>query len=61
MKLDETEYKGFFSVEFESFNYYRNVLRNDLVKAAEISMEQIKELTKLLGKGDVIEDEGCVS
>lgn len=45
--LDEIEYKGFFSVEFESFNYYRNVLKNDPVKAAEISMEQIKELTKL--------------
>lgn len=45
--LDEIEYKGFFSVEFESFNYYRNVLKNDPIKAAEISMEQIKELTKL--------------
>ncbi len=45
--LDEIEYKGFFSVEFESFNYYRNVLKNDPLKAAEISMEQIKELTKL--------------
>jgi len=42
--LDEIEYKGFFSVEFESFNYYRNVLKNDPVKAAKISMEQIKEL-----------------
>lgn len=42
--LDEIEYKGFFSVEFESFNYYRNVLKNDPLKAAEISMEQIKEL-----------------
>ncbi len=42
--LDEIEYKGFFSVEFESFNYYRNVLKNDPVKAAEISMAQIKEL-----------------
>jgi len=45
--LDEIEYKGFFSVEFESFNYYRNVLKNNPLKAAEISMEQIKELTKL--------------
>lgn len=45
--LDEIEYRGFFSVEFESFNYYRNVLKNDPVKAAKISMEQIKELTKL--------------
>jgi len=42
--LDEIEYKGFFSVEFESFNYYRNVLKNAPLKAAEISMEQIKEL-----------------
>lgn len=45
--LDEIGYKGFLSVEFESFKYYRNVLKNDPVKAAEISMEQIKELTKL--------------
>ena len=45
--LDEIEYKGFFSVEFESFNYYRNVLKNDPIKAAEISMEQVRKLTEL--------------
>ncbi|MBA7499497.1 MAG: TIM barrel protein [Clostridia bacterium] len=45
--LDEIGYNGFLSVEFESFKYYRSVLKNDPAKAAEISMEQIKELTKL--------------
>ncbi len=42
--LEDIKYKGFFSIEFESFNYYRNILRNNPVKAAEISMEQIKRL-----------------
>jgi len=45
--LDEIEYKGFLSVEFESFKYYRNVLNSDPLRAARISMEQIKELSKL--------------
>jgi len=45
--LDEIGYEGFFSVEFESFNYYRNVLNSDPVKAAKLSMGQVKELTKL--------------
>lgn len=42
--LDEIGYKGFLSVEFESFNYYREVLKSDPVKAAEISMESLKAL-----------------
>jgi len=42
--LDNIKYKGFFSVEFESFNYYRNILKNNPVKAAEISIGQVKKL-----------------
>lgn len=45
--LDEVGYEGFFSVEFESFNYYCNILNSDPVKAARISMEQARELMKL--------------
>lgn len=42
--LDEIGYTGALSVEFESFTYYRTVLKDDPVKAAAISMEQIKAL-----------------
>ena len=44
--LDEIGYKGFLSVEFESFKYYRNLLNSDPVKAARISMEQVKKLIR---------------
>lgn len=43
--LKEIEYKGFCSVEFESFTYYSRVLKNDPVAAARLSMDQIKKLT----------------
>jgi len=39
-------YKGFLSVEFESFGYYAKILGRDPVKAAEISMEHLKRLEK---------------
>jgi len=45
--LDEINYQGFMSVEFESFTYYEKILKGDINKAAEISMEQVKELQKL--------------
>jgi len=44
--LDEIGYKGFLSVEFESFKYYRVILEGDPVRAAELSMEQLKKLLK---------------
>jgi len=40
-------YNGFLSVEFESFGYYTKILGRDPAKAAEISMEQMKQLLKL--------------
>lgn len=42
--LDEIEYKGFFSVEFESFNYYNVILDKNPVKAAAVSLEQVRRL-----------------
>ena len=42
--LDEIEYKGYLSVEFESFKYMDEVLGNNPSKAAEISMESLQKL-----------------
>jgi sugar phosphate isomerase/epimerase len=42
--LDDVGYDGFLTVEFESFVYYRTVLKNDPARAATISMEQIRAL-----------------
>jgi sugar phosphate isomerase/epimerase len=42
--LDEVGYDGFLSVEFESFAYNRQVLKNDPEACARISMESIKQL-----------------
>ena len=45
--LDAINYKGFLSIEFESFNYYRQVLKSDPVKAAEISKQQLDLLLRM--------------
>jgi sugar phosphate isomerase/epimerase len=42
--LEEIEYKGFMSVEFESFDYYARVLGSDPREAARLSMAQIERL-----------------
>jgi len=42
--LDDISYKGFFSFEFEAFDNYYNILHNDPVKAAKVSIEHLKEL-----------------
>ena len=42
--LDEIGYAGFCSVEFESFEYYRQVLAGNPEAAAKISLEQIEAL-----------------
>jgi len=44
--LKDIEYKGFLSVEFESFAYYRNILKSNPVEAAELSMKQVEALLK---------------
>lgn len=42
--LDDIGYEGFCSVEFESFTYYKSVLKGDVKEAARLSMEQIRAL-----------------
>lgn len=42
--LDDIDYTGFMSVEFESFTYYRAVMESDVQAAARMSMEQLKKL-----------------
>ncbi len=42
--LDDISYKGFLSVEFESFIYYNQVLGGNVEAAARLSMDQIKKL-----------------
>lgn len=42
--LAEIGYRGFCSVEYESFDYYRQVLKGDPEAAARVSMVQIKAL-----------------
>ena len=42
--LDEVGYSGYLTVEFESFVYYRRVLKNDAVAAARLSLEQLRQL-----------------
>jgi sugar phosphate isomerase/epimerase len=44
--LEAVGYKGFCSIEFESFDYYRQVLKGDPEAAARVSLEQ---LTALVG------------
>ncbi len=43
--LEEIDYREFCSMEFESFRFYRQVLKNDPEAAARVLME---ELTTLL-------------
>ena len=42
--LERIGYKGFMSVEFESFRYYSRILGNDPVKAARLCMSQLEQL-----------------
>lgn len=46
--LREIGYKGFLSVEFESFDYYRNILQSNPVKAADMCMQQVEALLNLV-------------
>ena len=47
MALKNIGYKGFLSVEFESFGYYTKILNRDPVKAARLSMEHLKKLVEI--------------
>lgn len=42
--MQEIGYAGFYSVEFESFFYYRNILKGDMLAAARLSWELIQAL-----------------
>ncbi len=42
--LDNINYRGTLSVEFEAFGYFEKVLQGDPLKAAALSMEQISHL-----------------
>jgi hypothetical protein len=46
--VDDIGYEGYLSVEFESWDYYRQVLGSDPVEAARLSFE-------ILGRLDVSE------
>lgn len=49
--LKDINYRGFFTIEFESFTYYRRVLRSDPIRAARLSFEHFQLL-----KGHIEED-----
>jgi sugar phosphate isomerase/epimerase len=42
--VDDIGYRGYLTVEFESWDYYRQVLRSDPVEAARISLELLDRL-----------------
>jgi sugar phosphate isomerase/epimerase len=42
--LDSIHYTGYLTVEFESFAYYKNVLQNDAIAAARLSMELLNRI-----------------
>ncbi|MBT5874917.1 MAG: sugar phosphate isomerase/epimerase [Candidatus Latescibacteria bacterium] len=44
--LDDIGYRGFFTLEFESFAYYRRVLRSDPELAARVSYKHFRDLCR---------------
>jgi sugar phosphate isomerase/epimerase len=42
--LRDIDYKGYFSAEYESMNYFKNILDSNPVKTAEISLQLMKKL-----------------
>jgi len=49
--LDRAGFRGFMSVEFESYRYYRTILKSDPARASKLSMEQLRALEDLLPEG----------
>jgi sugar phosphate isomerase/epimerase len=45
--LREIGYEGFFSAEYESMNYFKNILDSDPVKTAELSLRLMKKLAQI--------------
>ncbi len=53
--LDDINYQGFLSAEFESFNYYTQILNSNPMKAAEIALNSMKRLlAKYKTEGQII-------
>ena len=46
--LASIQYRGFMSVEFESYKYYKTILKNDPAAASALSMVQLRALEDLL-------------
>lgn len=49
--LDAARYRGVMSVEFESYRYYRTILKSDPARASELSMQQLRALEELMPEG----------
>ena len=42
--MQEIGYRGCYSVEFESFSHFRNILKGDALEAARLSWRHIQAL-----------------
>lgn len=49
--LDEIGFRGYMSVEFESYAYYRNILASAPDRASALSMEQLRALEGVMPRG----------
>ncbi len=49
--LDAVGYRGVMSVEFESYRYYRTILKSDPARASALSMEQLVALEEFIPEG----------
>lgn len=45
--MDEVGYKDYFTVGFESWFYYKKVLKQDMLPAARISCDAVKALVEM--------------
>ena len=45
--LDKIDYQGYMSVEFESFDYYKQILEEDIETIAKLFIESVMKLRKL--------------
>ncbi|MDR6759097.1 sugar phosphate isomerase/epimerase [Mycoplana sp. BE70] len=49
--LDRAGYRGFMSVEFEAYQYYRTILKGDPKRASELSMQQLRAIEEFMPEG----------
>ena len=50
--LKDIDYRGFFTIEFESFVYYRHILRSDPERAARLSLAHFQDLCRYIEADD---------